>query len=224
MNCQKLKGFAPLLIPFLLLLAPGMAAAESGGTGITGKASTLGIGIELSHSFNQYFAGRIGYNRFDFDYDDTVNGIDYDFDLELDSVSAMLDWHPVGGRFRVSAGALSNNNAVKARADTSMPINIGGTIYLPSDVGNLTAVTDFDSIAPYIGIGWGNTSRKGPRFSVDLGVAFQGSPNVEFMADGLLASDPGFQQDLDQEAQELEDELERFEYYPVISLGFSFNF
>jgi hypothetical protein len=47
---------------------------------------------------------------------------------------------------------------------------------------------------------------------------YQGSPKVKLSAAGVLQSD------LNQEALELEDALDNFKYYPVISYGTSFKF
>ena len=42
--------------------------------------------------------------------------------------------------------------------------------------------------------------------------------------DGLLAGDPTFEASLDAERAELEDELSDYKAWPVVSLGFVFNF
>jgi len=43
-------------------------------------------------------------------------------------------------------------------------------------------------------------------------------------ATGLLAQDPGFLADLEVERQQLENEMEDLKAYPVVSIGFNFNF
>ena len=43
-------------------------------------------------------------------------------------------------------------------------------------------------------------------------------------ADGLLANDPAFLADLEDERQSLEGELVNLKAYPVVSLGVHFNF
>jgi hypothetical protein len=42
--------------------------------------------------------------------------------------------------------------------------------------------------------------------------------------DGLLAGNPTFEASLDAERAELEDELSDYKAWPVVSLGFVFNF
>ena len=53
---------------------------------------------------------------------------------------------------------------------------------------------------------------------------FQGSPTANLSATGPIASDPGFQADLAKEENNLQDDLDNFEYYPVISIGFNYRF
>ncbi|HET9678933.1 MAG TPA: hypothetical protein VFP95_00025, partial [Gammaproteobacteria bacterium] len=103
---------AKLLVAGLLLL-PTLAVAE---TGITAKASTLGLGVELNQSFNEYVGVRLGLNNYSYAYDTTEDGIEYNFDLELNSVMLLLDYHPFGGNFRLSAGIVKNNNEFQGNA------------------------------------------------------------------------------------------------------------
>jgi hypothetical protein len=60
--------------------------------------------------------------------------------------------------------------------------------------------------------------------NLDFGVLWQGSPQVSIAADGLLAGDPTFEASLDAERADLENELSEFKAWPVVSLGFFFNF
>jgi hypothetical protein len=52
----------------------------------------------------------------------------------------------------------------------------------------------------------------------------QGSPKLNISADGSLSSNATFQSNLERERQDLEDELENFEFYPVISFGITYRF
>ncbi len=101
---------------------------------------------------------------------------------------------------------------------------------------NLNTQVGFNSIAPYLGVGWGNAVKKGSqwRFSLDAGVLFQGSPEAKFTTSGTVdagagagaisVNDPLFQNDIDKEEQNLNDELKDFKALPVISLGTSYRF
>ena len=101
---------------------------------------------------------------------------------------------------------------------------IGGIDFDAADVGTLESVTSFSGTAPYLGIGYDFTILGQVGLNLDLGVLWQGDPEVSLVADGALASDPIFQSALESERQELDDEISDYKAWPVISLGFVVNF
>lgn len=201
------------------------------------RASTLGLGLEVTASLTERIAVRVGANGFAFDTDLTESGIDYEADLQLLSVSALVDWHPAANGFRVSAGLLINENELDLTGESDQDeFEIGDTTYT-SDNLRLSGLLDFEPVAPYLGIGWNSTFTKdrGWGFSVDLGVVFQGEPRVTLngsgravrQSDGFAvdaATDPRFQQDLLAEEDNLERELDDFEFYPVVAIGAVYRF
>src|SRR3990172_3123187 len=84
--------------------------AQSNSVGL--KASTLGIGLEAEKSFSDSIGGRIGVNYFPYNYSGKKDDIEYDFDFNLMSLAALLDWHPFKGSFRLSGGAIYNGNEI----------------------------------------------------------------------------------------------------------------
>jgi hypothetical protein len=210
-------------VRIILGLACGCLAgtAEANDLAITAKLGTLGMGVEGTFGLTEQFNARLGLNRFDFDRTDTISDIKYDLDLKLKSVSLLADWHPFGSAFRFTAGLMSNSNELTG-VSTSNGITVGNTFY--PDIG-LNAKLDFDSPAPYLGIGWGNAlaANKGWGFNVDLGVMYQGSGNVALMPTGANASlvNPA---DVTLEEQRFEDDIKNYKYYPVFSFGVSYKF
>ena len=101
---------------------------------------------------------------------------------------------------------------------------IGGTTYTAAEVGTLSSKTSFASTAPYLGIGYDFSLLGKVGLNLDIGVLWQGSPDVTLTADGLFAEDADFLASLESERQELEDEVKDFKAWPVISLGFVVNF
>jgi len=106
----------------------------------------------------------------------------------------------------------------------SQAFNVGGTLYSAADVGSLQSTTSFDSTSPYLGIGFDFDLFDKVGLTLDFGVLWQGDPRVSLSADGLLASDPTFLAALEAERQELEDEVDSFKAWPVLSIGFNFSF
>jgi hypothetical protein len=198
---------------------------QAGGVAVAGRASTLGVGPEVTARLSDRVNLRVGVNLIDYSRSVTQDDNDeFDVDVRFRSVSGILDFHPTGGGFRLSGGALGNGNKADfvARA-AGASYEIGNNRYGVPDVGALIGSATVADVAGYAGVGWGNPVGKDKRVGVfiDLGVLFQGAPEVTLGATGPIAGNPAFQQDLALEEQELNDEVRRFRYYPVISLGVS---
>lgn len=203
----------------MLALAPGRASAAD--VGISAHGGTLGAGLDLAYGFNRYWTGRVGFNSLTLEEDFTEENIEYSADLELESVHALADWHVFGGGFRLTGGAIVNNNVFDGSADIEAGDEIGDSPATGS--GSLALDVEYDEVAPYLGIGWGNRARgwSSVSFSVDAGLMLQGSPDVDVTQSGSTGAD---QDDLDKEEREIEDELENFEIYPVLSAAVVFRF
>ena len=105
--------------------------------------------------------------------------------------------------------------------------DIGDRTFTVAEVGTLTGDLGFNEVAPYAGIGWGNAVSKDGRwaFMVDVGVLFQGRPDVALASTGgTLSDDPLRTDELRREEANLEDDLGLFRFYPVISLGIAYRF
>jgi hypothetical protein len=93
-------------------------------------------------------------------------------------------------------------------------------------VGSLGGEIKFKDLAPYLGVGFGNAVAAGKKIgiSLDLGVAFVGSPNLELNATGPIAGDPAFRADLAEEEADVEESLSDFKLYPILSLAITYKF
>jgi hypothetical protein len=141
-------------------------------------------------------------------------------------VSLLLDWHAFDNGFRFTAGALANNNEITAESKISgATVEVGDSVFTSDQVGRLEGDISFDSLAPYLGIGWGRAVADGLSVSFDLGVVFQGEPEVNLQSVGGSFSDnPLLIAEVEREEQELQDDADEFDLYPVISLGLSYRF
>lgn len=215
-----------LLLTIQIAFLSVQAYADTSRLAIGVKNSTLGLGGEVTARITSNVNARLGINAFGLDLDGEISDIEYDFDIDLLSYSALLDWYPFKGSFRVSGGILVNESEVGLSTTPVIPLMIGGTIYTPAEIGVLSGTLGFDNVAPYVGIGWGNAFGKDKRwgFVSDVGVAFIGSPDVNLSANGLMAADPAFQANLAMESADIEEYLGDFKFYPVCSLSFFFRF
>lgn len=206
------------------LLAPAFAAAE--GLNLSARGSTLGLGLEVGYAFNEHFNIRLASNNYSYDYETTEDEIQYNFDLELKSTALLLDYHPFAGSFRLTGGILDNKNKLDGTAVPTGSYDIGGTTYTGSDVGTLYSnVVLGDKNPLYFGLGWSKAlGDSGFGLGFDLGLVMQGSPDVSLSADGPIASDPQFQADMRAEEEQLQQDMDQFETYPVIAIGITYQF
>lgn len=214
---------AILLLILLVLLSCGAGCADSGGLAISGKTGTLGLGGELTTGIAPNVNARAGLNTLDFDFDGEIEDIEYDIGLDFSSFSALVDWYIFDSSFRISGGIVSLNHELALDATPNENVDIGDREYTPAEIGTLSGSVEIDDVAPYIGIGWGNTLGRNKRwgFYTDLGVAFAGSLDVKLSATGAGAD---LAANLAKEEDEIQDELDAFKFYPVLSMGLFFRF
>ena len=218
-----------------VLMAVGLfayGAMASADVGVSLRAGTLGAGAELNVGLTEKLNLRLGYSMFD--HDDTIEDTDvvYDAELKLRNASALFDYHVFGGGFRLSFGAVGAGTEIDVEAKPSGTYEIGDEVFTASQVGRLFGnVKMGNDVAPYIGIGWGNTVDRQGRITIlfDLGAVYTGSPEVNLTAvcaqttQGQLAC-PQLQQEVEREEDEFADEATAYEWWPVVSLGLAIRF
>lgn len=212
-----------LSLGFLATLPP----AAHGQVALAARASTLGVGAELSFRAGSNLGIRLGGNYLEFTRNATIEGINYELSPQFENGTAILDVHPFGSAFHFSGGLLLNYNEGELVATLDEDIVVGGTTYTPQEVGELTGRVAFNKTAPYLGIGFAGRSRIA--FLFDLGVGYTGRPKVELSGETNLtgAARDQFFAELEEERQEVEAELDRRKYlrfHPVVSLGIKFEF
>lgn len=218
-----------LFVAILGFSFAGSAVAADGerraSVGITG--GTLGGGIEIGYGLSPRLNLRgiaAGLDLSEtFEADDDSN-LEYDGDLKLRNAGLLLDFHPFKGTFRLSVGAMFNDNEITATGRCK-ELNCGfgddNEILLPGDEAQLSV--GYNSVAPYAGIGWGNTPKGAGRWgvSLNLGVMQLGEPDVNVE---VSSANPEAQEEAENEERELKEDAEDFEFYPVVMLGVAYRF
>lgn len=218
----------PVLLLILVLIWSAGAtatpvAAQSYFAGIAVHAGTLGLGADFGLRVNQLIGLRAGVNFLPSGIDFPIEDVDYDADLPSPQYTALLDFHPGGSLFRLSAGTLYSPEHLKAKARPEESVRINGDTYEAEDVGTLFGEVRNRDFAPYVGIGYGKTGGSNFGFFIDIGAAFHGSPELHVEADGPIADVPSFQADLEADRQQFEDKASWARVYPVLSIGFTFG-
>lgn len=197
--------------------------------GLGVKVGTPGLGIELTKDMTETLNVRAGANFFSLvmstEEEEGQTASEIEAELSLMTVPLLLDWHPGSGGFRLSGGIVFNGNKLELTATPGDTVEIDDQEFR---ISRLDGEATFNSLAPYLGLGWGNASRKDSgrwHFSFDLGVMFQGAPDISISA---TAANPDRQSQLDaaleSEIEEIEDDASVFNIYPVLAIGVSYTF
>ena len=223
--------FAKTVVMTAILLFGSNAIAENNNFWVGVKAGTLGFGLEGAWRPLPWLDVRAGANQFSYDDTGSQAGVNYDGNLDLNTFYAATNFRFPLSPFRMTVGVYSNGNEVELISQ-DMPAYVIGDDpipYLPTEVGTLRSSATFESVAPYLGAGFDFEIANRFGIALDFGVLWQGAPIVTLTSDGTLASDPGavgdqFRAALETERLQLEKEVEDYKAYPVVSLGFNFNF
>lgn len=212
------RGWIPATI-LLGFLVPSPAQAQFG-VGV--RASTLGIGAELSYRVNRILGVRGGFNYFQLTKDATVQDIAYRVTPHLENETLIADLYPLGGSFHLSGGLLFNSNEGRLVARLTQNVQIGDSTYTPSQVGSLNGRISFNKTAPYVGIGFAGRGRVS--FLFDLGVGFTGTPKADLTGTTSLTGQAKTEFDANvakEQAQVRSDIADKsyLKYHPVLSLG-----
>jgi len=219
-----MKKHIPLGLLITLLASPQTLVGQ--GFGIGARAGTLGFGAEAALGLSDHLVVRGGLGSFIFDFTGDYDGVEYTVTPPSMTGTLGIDLYPGGGSFRLMAGIMFRDGDFEMKSgelSQAGSIEIGDNEY--DEAGTLHGILATKSTAPFLGLGFGHHTQGGFGFFMDIGVAFVGEPDVTLTAEGAIASVPGFQLDLEREAQNIEDEAAPYlKYWPILSLGVKIPF
>ena len=228
-----MKSFKLFTISVISLLACSITHANDHdyhlGFRIAPRVSTLGGGLEVAKGLTPWFGLRGGVNYFAYDYNGEESDIEYDLNLELKSFGLFADVHPFKQAFRITAGFLINGNEFTGKGKpTGSAFDIGDNSYTSGDINSLGFDLSYNTFAPYLGIGFDTTFGDDDRwgFVFDLGILFSGAPKASFSyATTLTGSDlQTLKNNIEKEKKEIQDSLDDFEFWPILSAGLVYQF
>lgn len=210
------------------LFSTACQAIETGGAV---RVSTQGFGGELAVNLIKPVNLRVGGYGFTAEFNAEIEEVDFTIDLDLVSAGGYLDFHPFVNSFakgfRVTGGLLYNANGVSGQAVDNISFTIGDLTFTEDEVGTLDTAIDFNNFSPYAGIGWGNYTIGESRyfFTMDLGVMFHGTPQFSLTSTGgTLSNDAILLDEIDEEVAEVQEDIDQFRVYPVVSFGIGVRF
>ncbi|MEO8452641.1 MAG: hypothetical protein ABI647_22805 [Gemmatimonadota bacterium] len=219
------KRLGAMVVAMAVIGAAGPVSAQ---VGLAARASTLGVGGELSYRASKYIGLRVGANFFSTTRNTTIEGINYDIKPKLENASAILDLHPLGSAFHLSGGVIRNSNKGSVVALLADSITLGPRTYSKDVIGTLTGLIDYKTkYVPYAGLGFSGRGRLS--FLFDLGVVFSGYPQASLLGTTTLTGQEKqiFEQNVQTEVDQVQADIQKhsvLKYYPVVSLGLRFGF
>ena len=201
-----------MILAAALVAAAG--SAQAGGIGL--RAGTTGLGADYGFDIAPTLGGRVGLSAMNFNTHIDTSDVRYDAKAKVLTGSLLLDWSPLGP-FRISGGFMPNNNKIDLNGQpTSLtaPIPPGSSLS-----GQVKPETSF---APYLGVGYGNVWTKGINFYFDLGVMFQGTPEVSLSLNcgtATTAQCAAAQTRVEEERRRVQEKVDKYKYYPVANIG-----
>lgn len=212
----------------ILMMAALGAAGSLHAAGVGVRAGTTGVGGDIGFSVAPTLMARVGYSALSLNHHLQETDVRYDAKLKLSNLSALLDFSPLGP-WRLTGGFIGNNNKYDLTGTPSGgTFTVNGRTYSAADVGISGTVKSGRSMAPYLGVGYGNVAGMGVNFYFDLGIMFMGSPKTSLSANCGASLSPSqctqLQGDVAAESRNLESELKRFKYYPVANIGITIGF
>lgn len=214
----------------LLAVALGMGfaaqAASAAGVDVGLTVGTMGAGVQLGYTIiPNKFDARLSTGFLSYSTSDTSSDLSYSGTLSLKNAALLADYHPFGGVFRVTAGAVINNNSISLSATPSAgsTYTSNGVTYTAGSGDQVNAKVAFNKVAPYIGIGWGNNDNTaGLHFTSDIGVMYQ---NTSSTITATSATNQAAADAYATQAQtELNSNMSRLKWYPVIQVGAVYRF
>ena len=220
-----------IAVALLLAAATGMVQADGYAVGVV--AGTNGIGLDFTNALTDAFTVSLDYGSGKINTTRSVSDISYKADTTFGGVGFKASYFPLAGsKLHVTAGFLLNNTELDAEAQSEGgSYNINGTKYPASYIGSMKAKIQFPSSSPYIGVGWGNPVWAGSKvnFTVDLGVQYLKSINASLTASCNNAAINQLQctqlkNDIAQEEAQLQDEMNKVNWWPSARIGLHYQF
>jgi hypothetical protein len=209
--------------------------------GVALSAGTSGAGIEFATGIARHTNFRAGFNYFTWTLSgtDSSNGLSYSGTLRLASGEVLVDQN-VAGPFHISGGALLYNGfrgtgSVHVPGGQTLTLNNVTYVSSASDPVTGTGAVTVRKVAPEVLFGLGNLLPRSQRHftvNLDIGAAFQGSPNVALNLTGstclaqtctTIGSNSSVQANIAAEQSKISNTLKPFQFYPVIRLTFGYK-
>lgn len=227
---NSLKARLPILLGMSAALMTSACSLNPHNWGLGGTVGTTGITTEAKAAVSSQVVLRGSIGTLPVSRDETFDDVDYEADLNMTTYGGFVDFYPFQNNgFNITGGVYGGGKSVDlvGTPGPATTVDIGGTTYTGAQIGTLRGTIDYADAAPFVGLGYDGfmNHNKLWSFNARAGVMFVGKPEVNLDAEGGLVSNlPSVQAELQNEAANLQDEIDKYKYYPVVSVGVTRRF
>jgi len=200
---------------------------------VRAEVGTTGYGGAISYNANPYVGVTLGYNGGDISWSDdlSVNGSDYDIDMDNNNVYLNAEIRPWANWFYMAAGVayVDNDYDLDRRVGAGEKFSVNGTEFRAgADGARINGQLSYkNNLAPYVGIGFSPAITNRWGVFGEIGAFYNGNPSVNLTSSGTATSENGVIADFDDQVRLEADyirEDNKYEWLPVAKLGVSFRF
>ncbi len=193
------------------------------------ETGTYGTGVSVGYSLTEHSRLRAVVRRGSLSADRMGEGLAYRATMNFASESLLFEWHPERGQaFHVAAGIMQQRSSVAFTATMrNDSVTLGSNTYTREQLGTLKGTVRWPQrLAPYAGVGWRPTGYRpgGLYWMADIGVIYQGLPDVSLSADGTAAAEAALQSDLASKAGQLTSRMPDLRWLPHLAVGVQYRF
>ena len=186
------------------------------------KIGTTGITPEISYRLNPRFNVRgsislLPYSKKEivsFDQGTDKVQMQYNGKVLLGNAGVLIDYYPFKKIVAINAGLFYNFSSLDLALIPKSDIKFNDKIFTPEETGTLNLKVNYNKIAPYFGLSFGNPNNKKTNFMLDIGALYTGSPIITMSGTGSI--EPSASQ-----APKLQENLKPAYLYPVFRFGIS---
>jgi hypothetical protein len=192
------------------------------------KVGTQGFGLDTRLPIATNLYTRFGANYFKYSKKLSSSSMNYEGKLNLFTVPLMLDYHPTGSGFKISAGVAYNGNKATLKAKTSKTVYINNHRYTPTELGEIKSTVKLgNDIAPIISLGYDSSFiSDGPlTLNFEAGLMYAGDPKVKLSTTGSAKNHSQQINDLKANIKKsIAHNKKYLQFFPILSIGVRYDF
>lgn len=209
-----LCSLGPCLVPIPIV----------GQVGLTGGFGTTGLGGEVAIGIGERVVFRVGAGISGLDATTSFDSIPVELDLPRESYTGGFDIH-LSEAFRIGIGIMARPARTSLRlTQKDDPIDLGGRILAPQQLGSLTGVIETWRRAPFALLGFGRHVAPGVGLVLDFGAAYFGEPRTTLRASGGTLSAAELEPLLAAQAADFDSQMKTYmRVWPMLRLAVRFG-